>query len=134
MSDFNIAVKAFIVKEGKVLVIKRRPNDPHSPGIWDIPGGRIEEGENPYDGLTREVKEEVNLEVNIKVPLYVDYFTRDDGQKITMLIFVCSPISKDVRLSEEHTAFEWVEIENAKEKFEKHFYILIDNYLRYFKK
>ena len=47
MDEFRNAAKAFIIKEGKLLLIKRRPNDPHKPGAWDIPGGRLELGEDP---------------------------------------------------------------------------------------
>jgi len=56
--NFALAVKAFIIKDGKALLLKRRLNDEHKPGTWDIPGGRLEAGEDPISGLRREVKEE----------------------------------------------------------------------------
>ena len=40
-------------------------------------------------------------------------FTRDDGQRITMIVFLCRPKSKTVRLSEEHTESAWTPIESA---------------------
>ena len=42
LENFSNAAKAFIVKDSKLLLIKRRPNDPHGPGKWDIPGGRLQ--------------------------------------------------------------------------------------------
>ena len=65
-----IAVKAFIVnEEDQVLVLQRRTNDVHAAGRWDIPGGRLDEGENPFTGLSREVFEETNIEIGIISPL-----------------------------------------------------------------
>lgn len=113
--NFRIAVKSFIVNnENKVLLIKRRSNDIHKPGQWDIPGGRLELGEDPFLGLKRETKEETNLDIDIVSPLHVQHFTRDDGQKITMLIFLCKPTNNNLKLSEEHTDYSWINL-NQKE-------------------
>lgn len=109
-TNFRLAVKAFIVDQGKLLLIRRRSNDVHKPGQWDIPGGRLEVGENPFEGLKREAREEVGLDINIERPLDVHHFTRDDGQIITMLIFLCSlGQKKEIKLSEEHQEYKWVE-------------------------
>jgi 8-oxo-dGTP diphosphatase len=115
MENFRIAVKAFILKNNKVLLLKRRSNDVHKPGTWDIPGGRLEMGENPYDGLQREVNEETGLKVEIAMPLDIHHFVRDDGQKITMLIFLCKPLSNDIELSEEHEESSWIDVAEEKE-------------------
>ncbi len=113
--NFRNAAKIFLTKGGKVLLLKRRPNDPHKPGTWDIPGGRLEPGESPYDGIAREAKEEIGMEVRAELPLDIHHFTRDDGQVITMMIFLCSSETEDVSLSEEHTEFSWVDIGRAPE-------------------
>jgi len=108
--NFGLATKAFIVDGGKLLSVKRRDDDVQQPGMWEIPGGRLNPGENPFDGLKREVKEETGLEVTVLAPLSVRHFTRADGQTITLIIFVCEPLSQKVMLSEEHSAFEWLDL------------------------
>jgi 8-oxo-dGTP diphosphatase len=116
MENFRIAVKSFIVQEGKLLVIKRRSDDVHKPGQWDIPGGRLELGEDPIEGLKRETREETNLEVDIVLPLEVRHFSREDGQKITMIIFLCRFLGGELKLSREHQEYEWVNIEKDTDK------------------
>ncbi len=127
-NNFRNAVKAFVVSEGKLLLLKRRSNDVHKPGAWDIPGGRLELGENPFDGLKRETLEETGFDIEIVMPIDVHFFTRDDGQKIQMTIFVCKPKSGEIKLSEEHTEYKWVDLKNAKDEFPEWLHVVIDRF------
>ena len=66
--------------EGRVLLV-RRAHDPYG-GKWDVPGGFLEEGEPPLDGLRRELREETALDV--EPGRFVDalldrYGTGEDG-------------------------------------------------------
>jgi len=133
MSNFKIAVKSFIVNRNKeLLIIKRVSNDLHSPGIWEIPGGRLKEGEDPFEGLKRETKEETDLNITILNPISVHHFTRDDGQNITMITFYCNPLTEEVKLSEEHTEYLWVPIENANQRLAKEFHKDVEIFQRFF--
>lgn len=117
MDNFRISVKSFIVNDrDELLLVKRENGDTHCPGIWEIPGGRIELGEDPFEGLKRETKEETGLDVEVLNPLEIQHFTREDGQKITMIIFLCRPASDSVNLSEEHTDHEWSGLDVALSK------------------
>jgi 8-oxo-dGTP diphosphatase len=132
--EFRIGVKAFIVDDQEnLLIIKRRQDDVHKPGIWELPGGRIEVKEDPFSGLQREVKEETNLDIKIINPINVRHFTREDGQTITMIIFLCSPLSKDVSTSKEHVAYDWVKIDKAKERINEWFYPELEIFQRLFR-
>jgi len=131
MVDFRVAAKAFIVNaEKRLLLLKREPENVQMPEAWEIPGGRLEVGESPFEGLKREVREETGLEVEIQKPLSVRHFTRKDGQIITMLVFVCRPLGSEIKLSKEHTAFEWVPVKEAKGKITEFFNIEIDAFLK----
>jgi 8-oxo-dGTP diphosphatase len=121
MDPFRNAAKAFIVKNGKLLLIKRRPNDPHKPNAWDIPGGRLELGEDPFEGLKRETKEETQLQIEIIMPISVHHFVREDGQKITLTIYLCESSNDNIVLSEEHTEYEWVDLSEAPSRVSKFF-------------
>ncbi|MFH0962063.1 MAG: NUDIX domain-containing protein [archaeon] len=107
---YAIAIKAFIVRRGKVLLIKRSDNRPHAPGVWDIPGGRLEAGETVIEGLNREVREEAGISVKTGPAIGIHEFTRDDGQMITMLIFLCTSPSGPVKIDPKtHTAYLWAD-------------------------
>jgi ADP-ribose pyrophosphatase YjhB (NUDIX family) len=56
------AVSALVLDdEGRVL-LARRAHEPDA-GLWDVPGGFLDEGEHPRDGLRRELREEAGLDV-----------------------------------------------------------------------
>ncbi|MDP2750286.1 MAG: NUDIX domain-containing protein [Nanoarchaeota archaeon] len=124
------AAKAFIVKEDAedklILIIKRRMDDVQRPGIWEVPGGRIADDEDLIAGLKRETKEETNLDIEIIKPINLRNFTRADGQKIAMTLFLCKSLNDNVQLSKEHTDFEWTPIEKCKEKLDEFFHAEVD--------
>jgi ADP-ribose pyrophosphatase YjhB (NUDIX family) len=109
--NFAIAVKALIVKNKEILLLKRKSDNPHAPNQLDIVGGRLDLGEDPKTGLQRECSEEIGSNINIISPIGVNHFTRDDGQAITMIIFLCELIdSTSIRLSDEHNDYIWVDM------------------------
>jgi ADP-ribose pyrophosphatase YjhB (NUDIX family) len=55
------AVQALVERDGRLL-LGRRAYDP-SAGLWDLPGGFLEENEHPLDALVRELREETGLEI-----------------------------------------------------------------------
>jgi 8-oxo-dGTP diphosphatase len=131
MENFRIAVKAFIVDKGKLLIMRRRDDEVHYAGKWDIPGGRLELGEDPVEGLRRETKEETNLDIEILLPIGTRNFTRDDGQRITMIIFLCRPLSGDMVLSkEQHVEYKWVDA-TKKEEHPSWLVSTSENFLKY---
>ena len=55
--EFRITTKAVICLDGKVVLLRK------STGKWDLPGGRLGDGEEIEFGLTREAEEELGLEI-----------------------------------------------------------------------
>jgi 8-oxo-dGTP pyrophosphatase MutT (NUDIX family) len=56
-------VTAALVREGRVLLVHRSPNRRAYPGVWDLPGGHIEPGETELAALTREMHEELGVQI-----------------------------------------------------------------------
>ena len=57
-------VVAALVREARVLLVHRSPNRRAYPGVWDLPGGHIETGETELAALTREMREELGVQVS----------------------------------------------------------------------
>jgi 8-oxo-dGTP diphosphatase len=55
-------VAAVICRDGKIL-ITRRVDTAHLPGLWEFPGGKVEQGETLKAALMREIREEVGVNV-----------------------------------------------------------------------
>ena len=56
-------VCAALVREGQVLLVHRSPNRRAFPGVWDLPGGHVETGETELAALTREMHEELCVQI-----------------------------------------------------------------------
>jgi molecular chaperone GrpE len=117
---FMVAAGAVIEHSGsgKVLLLKRDKVD-HNPGIWELGYGRIEQGEDLETGLRREIHEETGLEVELVEPLVTWHFYRGQPNipenEIIGITYWARTDSRDVRLSSEHSEFQWLEAEVALE-------------------
>lgn len=112
---FCVGQKAFIEKGGKVLVL----NDPGEE--LDFPGGKIQVGEakdaeasSLFRSLQREVREETGLEIEVGDPFVVWYHEfpknhRNYPKVVYLVGFRCKYVSGEIKLSDEHNKFRWVD-------------------------
>jgi 8-oxo-dGTP diphosphatase len=74
----QVAVGAIVVKDEKILLVKRN-KAPHKD-LWAIPGGSVEIGETLPEATEREVHEETGLNIKAKEPVYTfDLIERDES-------------------------------------------------------
>lgn len=106
-----VAVKGIVLKNKKVLIVKREEEDEVGAGTWEMPGGKIEFGEKLEDALIREIKEEVGLEVIVGKLLYATTFLTDPSRQVVILTYLCKTHDDKVILSTEHTEYRWAEKE-----------------------
>lgn len=64
----HVMAGALIDGQGRVLLAQRPPGK-HLAGLWEFPGGKLEAGESPVDGLVRELREELGVEATMGEPL-----------------------------------------------------------------
>ena len=62
---YNIVVKAVVFKGNKVLILRRASYQKWNACEWDMPGGRLEEGEDPKKAIHREVFEEAGIKIKL---------------------------------------------------------------------
>ncbi len=105
----GVAGKAVIRKDGRFLLIQRSPSSRFDPGRWELPGGKIDHGEDLVEAVKREVREEVGIEISVGRPIKTWHFFKDPFW-VTGVTFLCDYVSGEVRLSREHSAFVWTDI------------------------
>ena len=66
--EIHVAVGVIIDGRGRILIARRR-DDLHQGGLWEFPGGKVENGESVTEALTRELKEELGIAVGETEPL-----------------------------------------------------------------
>lgn len=103
-----IAMKAIIIHNHKVLIVKRSITDSISPGIWEFAGGKLEFGENLEEGLMRETVEETGLNVTVEKMLFATTFKTNEHRQVVIITYLCHSKTNDIRLSDEHDDYRWV--------------------------
>lgn len=97
-------VAAIIIKDGQVFATQRGYGE--FKGWWEFPGGKMEPEESPQEALKREIREELDAEVEVRELLETvewDY----PNFHLTMHCFICSLLSESLHLNE-HEAATWL--------------------------
>jgi 8-oxo-dGTP diphosphatase len=95
----------------KVFLPKRADTKKFLPGVYEIPGGHVDFGENIIAGLKREVQEELEVAINIGDPFAVfDYTNEIKGSHSVEIIYFAtlSDKPKDIKLhTDDHSSSDW---------------------------
>ena len=114
----RVLVGGLIFKNGKILLLKRTETKKFLPGYYDLPGGKVEPGEDPNHALISEVKEETGLDIEIVKPynVWTDTLEYNNGKEVVKECIIeidfMLKIKKGraIKLSpEEHSEYKWVD-------------------------
>lgn len=105
-----VVAGALINNEGQVLMAQR-PEGKNLAGYWEFPGGKIELGETPEEALIRELKEELNLYINIEDLKPLTFASHDYKDfHLVMPLFLCKKWQGDPK-SMEKQSFAWINVD-----------------------
>ncbi len=125
----EVVITAIIVKDGKYLITRRSLNKKRFPGMWTVPGGKMETSDYlklPKDTehywynvlertLRREVKEEVGIEINNIYYVTSLATVHGDGSPSLVISCMADYVSGEITLQpEELDKYAWVSLEEAK--------------------
>lgn len=117
--NLQIGVKVIIKNtDGAILLMRRGEKyGLTSTGelAWDIPGGRIGVEERLDEALVREVKEEIGVELTGKPTLLAaqDIIVPEKEMHVVRLTYLHAIETKDITLSDEHSEYTWMSLEDA---------------------
>ncbi|HZK47648.1 MAG TPA: (deoxy)nucleoside triphosphate pyrophosphohydrolase [Atopostipes sp.] len=104
-------VGAAIIKEEKVLAMQRS-EQMTLPGMWEFPGGKVEADETEQEALIREIKEELNVTINILDYINEASYDYEFGT-VQLKVYTAEIISGQITL-EEHSDGKWVTADELK--------------------
>lgn len=103
-----LVVACALLDEDNRVLIAQRPEGKSLAGLWEFPGGKLEEGESPEEALIRELEEELGVITKkaCLAPLTFASFGYDNFH-LLMPLYVCRRWEGDLS-PKEHAAIKWV--------------------------
>lgn len=105
---YVVAVAAIIVREGRVLAMRRSAHKDAGAGLWETLSGRVDEGEEPLATVKREILEECALNVQVDPRPLTSYSAQRAGKPMIVIVYRAEYLSGDVVRSNEHDDHAWL--------------------------
>lgn len=99
-------VAAVIKDENEKMLITQRNLKKAQGGLWEFPGGKIEPNETRENAIIREIKEELDIDIEVKSYLSEKVFNYPE-KDINLIALECKKVSGEIRLLE-HEDYKWV--------------------------
>jgi len=100
-----IVTAAAMMKNGKVLIAQRQAGS-HMEYRWEFPGGKLEPDETPEECIVREIKEELDMEIEV-IDIYKVVKFKYEEKDILLLCYLCK-VMKGEGETLECNDFRWV--------------------------
>ena len=106
--NIKIVVSLALINDSDEILLSKRPKNKHLAGFWEFPGGKVETGEIRKIALIREIKEELDININNKciAPLSFSEFDYKEFQ-LLLLLYVCRRWEGEPK-SMESNEIKWV--------------------------
>ena len=102
-----VCVAGAVIRDGRVLLVRRSPSKPSYPGVWDLFGGHVDGCESLEEALRREAREELGIEV-LAFRWLGQIYDRVEPA-VVHLYAIASWEGEPVNAApEEHTAMRWL--------------------------
>lgn len=107
--------------EWQMLLCKRAATKKFLPGVFEVPGGHIDFGEDIVEGLQREIMEELEVEIVVKETVHAfTYLNEIKGAHAVEVLFLAELADAGAEIAqhpEDHSEFVWASSERAEELY-----------------
>ncbi|KHT33128.1 8-oxo-dGTP diphosphatase MutT [Pectobacterium carotovorum subsp. carotovorum] len=115
MTQKQLSVSVGIIRNAEQqYFIARRPDGVHMAGMWEFPGGKVEEGETPEQALIRELHEETGIEAS--APQALNDKTFSTPERIITLHFFLVETWQGEPYGREGQESRWVNVDELREE------------------
>jgi len=105
-------VTAMFLRNSKdEYLVTRRASSESMAGWWEFPGGKLEAGESASQCLTREIKEELNLEINVDREMARSFYTYEHGAFEIIGLLATDTEAQEITLTV-HDKARWIKLED----------------------
>jgi 8-oxo-dGTP diphosphatase len=105
-----IVVAAALVRDDGAVLLQKRPEGRSMAGLWEFPGGKLEEGEAPEAALVRELREELAIDVEPARLTPACFASAMIGNRpLLLLLYICRQWSGEPK-AVESPELDWVQI------------------------
>ena len=112
--DYGLTMRGIIKNDdGEILILKRHPKSRTDPDTWELPGGKVENGEFFDEALLREIKQETYLDCKVgdlAIAIQHDY----PFKRTVQMIMYLDDVKGEVKISDEHTDARYASIDEIK--------------------
>jgi 8-oxo-dGTP pyrophosphatase MutT (NUDIX family) len=115
LRQLRLTAEMFVLRDGKMLVLKRQGG--LGEGVWYLPGGVVEPGEDPCDAAVRETLEETGLRIEAPELLRVWSYRAQNDVDAYHAAYVATSDAGEVALSVEHSAYRWTTPQEYAERY-----------------
>jgi mutator protein MutT len=108
-----VGQKAIIQNAAGQILVLQRSQKAGQGGKWSLAGGAIEDKEDPFQGIEREIREEAQIEVENLKPFSLFSYSSKDEHFVIIIVYTCQAKSENVTLNWEHDDYKWVTPQEA---------------------
>ncbi|WP_185994077.1 (deoxy)nucleoside triphosphate pyrophosphohydrolase [Streptomyces sp. NBC_01525] len=105
MTTVRVVVGGAVLDRGRLLAA-RRSAPPALAGRWELPGGKVEDGESPEQALVRELREELGVEAEPLEPIAGEWALRPG---FVLRVWAAKLVSGEPRPLQDHDELRWLE-------------------------
>nr|WP_026317566.1 8-oxo-dGTP diphosphatase MutT [Ahrensia kielensis] len=115
MSDMLLVTACALVDTDNRILLAQRPEGKSLAGLWEFPGGKIEQGETPEESLVRELKEELGITTQTAclAPLTFASYAYEKFH-LLMPLFICRKF-EGIPMPQENQTLKWVRPEKLRD-------------------